>query len=242
MKTTAIAIIACLTALQIHAAEFRVWEDTKNNSLEAAFVKLAPGNVYLKTREGKTLKIKLSNLSEADQNHLAATVPPNLSLNLKTDKSKDSTRFHETYWVTGSADITKSGTSLYTQPLFVDLILIAKDEVNDDYIIVGHTEHAVEFAKGSATEQQTVTGKRIELFSGKGSVEHGAEYDGILAVISDEQGNILAVEANRDFYSQNAEELLALPTRTAFDKNLNITSKDWNRDNPEVAARRRRFR
>lgn len=69
-RTATLLAIMCLS---VDAADFRIWTSLKGTSIEAQLVSYNDGNVNLTTKEQKAIKLKVTDLSLADRQHLVAT-------------------------------------------------------------------------------------------------------------------------------------------------------------------------
>ncbi len=70
MKGLAGYCLLALTATQLHAQEFRTWTGTGGSRLEAALVRQEMDRVVLKNAQGELFRIRLQQLSPADQAYL----------------------------------------------------------------------------------------------------------------------------------------------------------------------------
>lgn len=229
MKREKIVLMAGLVILVATAAraEFRVWKDIKGGAIEAEFANETAGAVTLVERSGKTIKINRKSLSAEDNRYLDLNVPPKLTIKIGCHKDDEASGRIERQFVTCSAMVAKSGYSPYAGTLEVELFVFGKDDRNGDIVLVKRTKENFALAQDKSDSREFKT-PRIELVYGRGSLDYGAEYDGCLAVVLDQSGNIVNIKANRAFYELNATGIMQLKEGNAFDKTLAVTVKNWD--------------
>jgi len=85
LKTIITAFTALSLTLLTHAAEFRLWTSAKGSTIEAQLLRLDGEQVYLATKAPKEIKLKATDLSLADRQHLVEFAGADKDLLFKGD-------------------------------------------------------------------------------------------------------------------------------------------------------------
>ena len=87
IKIGILGVAAVFTIAASAAAEMRTWTSQKGTTIQADFVKVQLGRVYLKKADGKTVAIPLTALSTADQGYVKSKAPQPASAKAAAGKS-----------------------------------------------------------------------------------------------------------------------------------------------------------
>lgn len=99
--------------------EYRLWTDKKGNAIEAKYVRESTGKVSLIMLDGKSKKVLLAGLSEADHHYVELQNPPDLEIECAKIKEIATTSI-QTQFI---GSLKKSGSRLYTPRLDAHLYL-----------------------------------------------------------------------------------------------------------------------
>lgn len=111
-----LASIASLASAQL--AEPREWSDsTGGHKIKATFVEVKDGNVFLKTTQGKTIKIPLARLSQADQELVKGGDNPFQEVGGDEEKSSTGDKSSSE---SDDSESANGGSGGWNQPLKID--------------------------------------------------------------------------------------------------------------------------
>jgi len=215
--------------------EYRIWTGVNGSSIEAEFVKQVPGSIYLKMRDGKTKKIPIKKLSEADQKYIEQHQPPKLKLfvhpNLdRTNQAKRRRRQIQKESFSFEIRIEKTSSIPYTLPLTGELFVIGQIDSEDSFVILQNQSISFSF-KGKEREKK-FEAERVDL--NRTNKGRKPEYYGYIVVIRDELGSVVAVKTNRAIFEKNITFFKGIKTGRKFDSKFKkILTKKEKRNDPD---------
>ncbi len=77
-KVLAVCMLGALMAAPFASAETRIWTDSKGRTVDAEFMRLEAGKVYLKLADGREIPYPMDLLSAEDQAFVKEIAPPDL--------------------------------------------------------------------------------------------------------------------------------------------------------------------
>jgi len=198
--------------------EFRVWKDQSGNTFEGEYVSQTLLTVVLRDRTGKTVRLPISKLSDADQKFLTTSIPPKLEI----DFSKNQDR-RNSYWGTYSdvsmvckIIINKVSYPVYTGRLSVTLVIIGKNDRTRKYLILDKAQEEFDFVDAKSF---SLRGKHFNMRQSNSS-DDVTKYIGFLAVVTDKTGAVIAIKSNRKEFLSEKDLLLKAKKGNAFDRNF----------------------
>jgi hypothetical protein len=189
--------------------EFRIWEDTKGNVLEAEFITMNGSLVLVRERSGKEREFNPSLLCEADHQYLEKVLPPKLSIDVsKTTEGGTSRSKGEA--VRCLVSLKQTDTRAYKGELTAVLVVMGESIRTGAKQSVGKKEHVFTLPddRGQLIEFSSDT----EKFNGNKN-KSGNTYSGYLLVVWDRFGNPVAVESNRTEFEKRAKALASPGSR-----------------------------
>jgi hypothetical protein len=129
--------ITTLAATTDNKQEIRTWTSAKGDKIQAKFINIKSGNVTLKAENGKFMKIKLSNLSTADQTIIKKLSPHTATPAEDTTGTGAITTASPTQLATFSDGKWKKYNTVFTSPKYdaamdqdMNITLYFKDKDN----------------------------------------------------------------------------------------------------------------
>lgn len=220
MQTTTMAatgLILLLTAFG-SAAEMRVWTDRNGNSQEAQFIQMAGSKVMLETADGKRITVPKKGLCDEDLEYLSNAVPPTLKIDVDVNLDRDKQGngyYHERTEETVSCKVSirKTNRDPCARAFKVCVYLLAKEKNGDRRQIAELHQQSLRFETGDAISLDASTTIRSETGY---SWANGYRYEGYLVCVTDEGGNVIAVETNKNTYEAHLKSLLKGSKGTVF--------------------------
>jgi len=194
----------------------RVWTLPKFGSVEAELVTAMGGQAVLKNARGKSIKVPLEHLNDADREYVELTKPPKFEVDF-TRKSKQ-----RTFTVKGGdgeprppqtlsnygVRIQQGGPGVYNHELHVEMFAIGKERLGDRYILLDHQETTFTPTEENGKSHEFVSERTVVLDNYEISGEpRGEKYDGYLVTVKDKMGKIIEVETSRPWLLEHIETL-----------------------------------
>jgi len=204
MKIFLIHFILLGVLFSASAAEMRIWEDKDGNRYEAEFVREFFDKMTLRCKDGTEVRIPVEDFSEHDQKYMRVTVPPNVSI--KVSKTQWVKPKPPEMWPTedvqtmvkGTATIQKESKRIFTSRLNAELFMIAKEVDGDNFILLSKTDSS--FLLGDHNDNTHVFSSEPDFtrkYDEMGpSGWRGELYEGYLIIVSDKDGNTLAIKTD----------------------------------------------
>lgn len=213
-------------------AEFRIWRDQKGNSIEAELLSMNAAQVAIRDRNGKVFKFNPKKLSQTDQQYLKTAFPPKMDVEFKKhqDRRNGSYNYSATVIMSGEVVITKKEQRDYSKSLKVVLLMIARSERHNDFIIADRAESEFDFKN---SREFNLTGNRFSMYEDKYDNTVGCSYVGYLAVVMDENGNVLETKSSRKDFVEKVDFLVSQKKNTRFMKDF---TKSVNQSTPTTGG------
>lgn len=239
-KVSIIAATTLLTALSTFA-ESRIWTDTKGNSIEAEYILQTGDKVVLRLVEGNDVQVSLNTLSAEDQDYILRKTPPKLELdvNLDVDRSNSGNGRRiqvQTESMSAKVIVKKTGTSAYDAPLFAEIFLIGKREYSDDYVVMEHAESEFKFAT-KGRDEYVYTSGNVSSRKRDGAGNGGMDFKGYLALVRDQEGQVIAMKASKPEFASFAESISTATSGNALSSNFEVV----NAEESDAYRRRRSY-
>jgi len=208
----------------------RVWTLTTGKTIEAEFITLMGGNVILKSRRGKQLKLPGNEFSETDQEYIELKTPPKLDLNFaKTSKQR---LYPDILWVGDDgiptvlqynfkAMIKQKSPRPYSHELKAEFFVIGQEIDGENRILLDYQKASFHLNDGSRSEFE-IAGNMVELedYVIQG-FRRGEQYKGFLIVVTDALGKVVAYKTSSENLFENLENLRTVPVGKYFDNECN---------------------
>ena len=216
-------------------SEVRSWTMDDGQTVEAELVNQTTESVWIKTGDGREVKVPADRFSEADRHYLAlckipkmrvdfterikAIVPPPASL----DRFDDPRRPVEIKDYTFKARVKIIDTQRYTYPLTVEYFAIGREREGDNYILWNRQTKTFTPSKENGFMFEFESERPIRRICAsmqilEGSRMRGEVYDGYLVTVTDERGEIIAHRTSNEFLFRNLERLKKIPLTRHFNR------------------------
>jgi hypothetical protein len=210
-------------------AEMRIWEDTSGKQVKAEFDRELFGAVELRRPDGSLYSIPLENLSAQDLNYLRTRIPPEIELNIRTQKkgkvrNEDFARTGDTINViTATVEIRQKSSAVFNGILRMEVYLIGREVATADYRLSGKETFQVQFTEENKRRQTVQTSADFRVYEEYNNLQtRGAEYAGYLVVVIDPQGDKLAIKTDLSWLREEdrVDELRKFHVDSFFDQNV----------------------
>ena len=189
-------------------SEYRIWTSAAGRSIEAEFLNQMGGDVCLKRRDGRTLKVPVKKLSVADQKYieqhqlptLKLTVHPNIN---RTNKAKRRRRQIQKETFAFEIKVEKTSSIPYSFPLKGDLYVIGYSSGTKSYVILQH--QSISFSFAGKEREKKFKAQALTIWAPDRQYTKKPEYYGYLVVIRDTQDLIVATASNRKLFEEKAD-------------------------------------
>ncbi|MBT8046020.1 MAG: hypothetical protein KJN67_02525, partial [Pontiella sp.] len=177
--------------------------------------------------------IPLENLSAQDAKYLRSRIPPEVELDVRTQKkpkvrNENATRSEfeqfsdEINVVTAEVRIRKKSSAAFSGTLRAEVYLIGKEVATDHYRLSGKGTSQVQFTEENQGLYAFKTAADFRIYEEYNKLEtRGADYAGYLAVVIDRMGNKLAIETDLSWLEgeEKVDALRAFHVDSFFDEN-----------------------
>jgi hypothetical protein len=214
------------------ASKMRSWTLEGTAPFEAELVTVIGRDVVLKNPRGKTVKVPVANLSEADKTYVELSRPPKFNITFtKKDRQKTFTMDHistateirppETRTHYG-VRLRQTSSGDYNHELLVEFFAIGQERLGQKYILLDHQQTRFTPTKDNERSHEFVSDREVRLENFLIELEpRGEDYSGYLVTVTDERGEIIAVDASSDRFYKNLDKLRELHPGNYMDKNCN---------------------
>lgn len=220
MKTFSVQIIFfavfALTVPCMAEKELQVWTMADGTSFEAALVTVFSSEAAFKNGRGKIKKLPLDCFTPESQIRIEMANPPRLSINFVKDENSQifpmginekTARPPEKYCHYG-VRIKQISSGRYKHPLHVELFVIGSERLGDQYILLDRQTGSFFLTKGNKQEFEMRGERQVILrnFTIADSIR-GEKFYGYLVVVTDEQGETIAMDCSHAWLFENFDTL-----------------------------------
>ena len=219
-----VVIFSCMAVCHgALAAEYRMWTDKKGNSIEAELVCESAGKIVIRDRQGKLRKLAPEKLSAVDQKYLRTAFPPKVEI-VFSKKQKRTKNDGYWAWVDMECEIAikKKSRMPYDGTLTAMLLVVGRDDNQNDYILLDKVEATFGFAKSKSFLLKGNHFRMREYNGYYSSNDGGTKYVGYLAVVLDKDGNVVGVKASRKEFSEKCKMMLKIKKGAHFNKDMRV--------------------
>jgi len=215
----------------------RTWTMRDGRTIEAEYVNTFSGKVVLKNAKGKTYKIPPERLSAEDVRYSELACSPDLDINLLKNLSQVS--FSGGFYDISSWDrppdsrghygvqIKQTSPGDYNHELQVELFVVGlqRSRSNARYLLLDHQKTTFtpsaedRFYEFRSPREVVLEDYTIKYYT----TEHGEKYSGYLVTVTDECGEVVAVESSSKWLLENLENLKKLSVGNYMDKTCTRT-------------------
>ncbi|MEN7974086.1 MAG: SHD1 domain-containing protein, partial [Verrucomicrobiota bacterium] len=215
----------------------RTWNLVDGRTIEAEFVNTFGGKVVLKNAKGKTYKIPPGKLSAGDLEYAELARPPVFNINfLKNfDQKRFSGGFYDVsiygrpHWARPpesrgffGVQFKQTSAGEYNHELQVEIFAIGKQRSRPGarYILLDHQKTAFTPSKEDQrfyefrSKREVVLTNYVNVYD----TAFGEKYAGYLVTVTDERGEVIAVESSNKWLYENLENLKKLSVGNYMDK------------------------
>lgn len=221
-------MLLMLSASTFAVPEARVWILKDGTRLEASLVYWNRGEVLLKPKRGKVIKVPDSNISEEDLSYIELETPPQFEF----DFSKSTTRREyppvwngrvniDTFLYTCRARITARSSTPYRHPMTAEMFIIGQEVYGGKDVLFYHHEKkfTMEDLQDGELELISEPVKMTEFM--QNNYMQGEKYEGFLITITDSRGKIIAHKGSSDRWLPHIDNLRNVPWGITFDESCN---------------------
>jgi len=202
----------------------REWTLKNGRTVKAELVTRIGGNVSLKNKRGKTVKVPIDQFSKEDRKYIQLEMPPKLDINFS--KSSKQRRLPDTLskeiprssYFTFKATIKKASTKPYHQELAAEYFAIGQEFSGASHRLLEYRKESFFLDKKSGS-QFVFSGKPVEIidYASKTGQRRGDKYEGYLVLVTDSRGKIIAHKASNEKFFENLDRLRRIPPGKYFD-------------------------
>jgi hypothetical protein len=211
----------------------RTWILADGRSIAAELLNQTADNAWIKTAEGREVKVPLEQLSEDDRLYLKLADVPKFRIDFteKIDVVPNppvNNAIEASIWplqikdYTFKARVKLMDTTRYTYPLTVEYFAIGGQVEGDDYILWQRARRTFTPSRENNYMLEFGSDKPLRRFvysmSAKSARMRGEKYDGYLVTVTDQRGKIIAHRTSNEFLFENLDRLKNLPVTRHFDK------------------------
>jgi len=214
-------------------AEMRVWEDRSGKEVKAEFSRELFGSVELRRPDGSLYSIPLENLSDQDTKYLRTRIPPEIELEVRTQKlpkvrNENATRSEYEQFaddinvVTAKIEVRQKSSAVYNGTLRAEVYFIGKEVATDDYRLSGKGTAKIQFTEENNRKFTFETSTDFRVYEEYNKVQtRGASYAGYLVVVIDPAGKTLAMDTDLSWLEdeEKIDALRKFYIDTFFDEN-----------------------
>lgn len=194
----------------LFALQSRIWCAGTEHQLEATYGRELLGGVQVRNEAGKSTLIRFEQLSEADRNYLKYNVPPSIDLDIdystrvlgRTEWSRDD---DDTTLYTFTVSVEKKSSLPYAGRLNVELFVLGNERVIEDdsrLVLMAYRRKSFVLPEGDdvpyefTVPEVSFNSYRAGWILKQAAVERGKTYRGVIAAVSDSDGNLIEIECD----------------------------------------------
>ena len=222
------------TLLQVCVVSARTWTASSGKSIEAEFVSINGNKVALKLKSGKTIRVPIKGLTQADQEFLKTLIPPRIRLDVKYKRTRevlkkdsyDSWKWVETHTKV-LLSLRKVNQEPYSKQLLLHVCVIARNPNSRDRVVIEQGEYPFSFDQSRVFDVSIPT---PGLRSVEGNSDHSLSsyyysrnlrFEGILVWVGDRNGKRIFLASDPSGrYDKAFDKLKLAEKRTVMDKDF----------------------
>lgn len=218
MKRIVWVVLGLLVCLEAFGG-YRIWTDKNGNSIEAEFVCISAGKVVIRDKQGKQYRFDPKKLSAKDQEFLKTSIPPEIEIvfSKKQDRRNKDYSYYADVFMSGEIEVLKKNREPYAREMKVVFMMVGEDQRTRNYIMLDRVEATFDFKTSKSFE---LAGNRFKMQEDRYDNSYGTKYEGYLAVVLDDGGNLICKKSSRNDFEENAEKALELKTGDRFGKSF----------------------
>ncbi len=215
--------------------KLRTWTLDDGQSIEAELVNQTSENAWIKTADGREIKVPADKLSEDDRLYLrlddvprmridftekidALTSPPN-----ELGRFSDTRRPVEIKEYRFKARVKIMDTTRYTYPLTVEYFAIGRErEGKNNYVLWQRSSKTFTPSRDNNFQMefgsQEPIRRIVKSMMAGSSRMRGEDYDTYLVTVTDQRGKIIAHRTPNEFLFEHLDRLKKLPVTRQFNK------------------------
>ena len=210
-KYTLGLVLAASICASMADVEMRIWTDSDGTTLEAEFVEYLNGRVTLEAANGKQIQVRLSSLSNEDQQLVLNSTPPDLDIELNDSTDTENIGGGRGFDLdrtvyTFSLELEKAGGREYPGTMNAEVYIIGYNPIPGEYILLRKYIKPFTFANTRDHEIEIPLGK-LSLVELEGNIEAGTEYEGYLVVLVDAFNRVFQIEGSRSKFEEHASKI-----------------------------------
>lgn len=207
-------------------AELRTWTLKSGKTKKAEYVIIMSGDVILKTKRGKQIKIPTDQLSQEDLDFLELANPPKLKLQVL--KNEKQVRYEpvlnpalppQNANMAIGVHVKKESSQPYTRELAIELFSIADEIDGNNFILLDRVgTNLVLSAENKYTCTLWTKMARLNNYDMNEYQRRGEKFKGQMVIVTDERGEIIASNISNSWFLDIINELREFPIGKHFDK------------------------
>jgi hypothetical protein len=171
------------------------------------------GQVSLRTKDKKIVHVSISDLSPDDQKYVLRSTPPDIDVDVSEITDRHNEGFgggrgggFQIQYGTVQFRVTLTKSRSYSKPITVELYIIGSQSAQERYGLLGKTIKNFSFDSENVNKFEFMSDDiNMRQFEAGGTL--GAEYEGYLVVLVEENGNVFKVKGSRSMFEEHAETI-----------------------------------
>lgn len=220
-----IVFLVLCAGVFVSLSQARVWTSNKGDTIDAEYVKMFGNKVVLKTNEGKTLKVPVAGLCVDDRKYLASIIPPKIDIGVNVDIDSNTETSGSSYerkseTVKCVVELKKTNPEPCSRKFTAQIYVFARKEKSDMRWLISHAEHSNGFIDENIVQFHSPSA--LVEYSKSSSGNRGFRYEGYLVVVEDDQGQVVAMESNKEKYETNWSKIKNTRKGSRFDRDFDL--------------------
>jgi hypothetical protein len=166
-------------------------------AVEAEFISTIGDKVILRVRQGKQLRLDISDLIQFDQDYLDSVQPPDLDIRIDKEESSSS-------YLKFEASIRQTNTRKYDRGLHATIMAIG--EGPDGYVVLRKAGFPFKMESGEGSEVRF----SMETIPIRTETSHHSNewitYKGVVVFVEDSFENLVQVKSNKSIFEDNVSK------------------------------------
>lgn len=220
-----VCLVVLLGTVVSGFGEMRIWTSVEGQTIEAEYVRVSMGKVWLKTAAGGVKKIPIEFISEPDREYINLQTPPEIEIEVDDDIDRgtvgtdiDNVREELECTIT----INKISKKPYPMEYEAQFFLFGYDIESKEYILAEKITKT--FALDDSNNNTYSFSGKHQRFEYDPSPAWGNKYDGYLVVVKTKDGKTISTKGH-DRYLKNLSRIKAQKEGTRFDKSFKVRDR-----------------